>query len=205
MKFARLLLPLLLATPPALFAQGAANPATDSARSDYRIAPRDSIQFQVYNQPDMTTVQRVTSTGEVRLPLIGTVKVAGTTLREAEVLLETLYRTDGYFVEPQVIISVQQYGDRFVAVLGQVKEPARIPLAAEDGSIGILQAITQAGGFTRVARTDAVQVLRTSAKGSDDERLIINMDDILHPKTAAKAQEFQLRPGDIVFVPERVF
>lgn len=207
MKSARLFLFLLLSTGAlSLFAKGAATmPAGGDLRPDYRIASSDTIDFQVYNQPDMTTVQRVTSTGEVRLPLIGTVKVAGTTLREAESLLEGLYRNDGYFVEPQVILSVQKYGDRFVAVLGQVKEPSRIPLASEENNIGILQAVTQAGGFTRVARTDAVQVLRAGAKGGDNERLIINMEDILHPKNAAKGQEFQLQPGDIVFVPERVF
>ena len=41
--------------------------------SDYKIAVRDSIQFQIYNQVDVTTVERVTASGEIRLPLIGTV------------------------------------------------------------------------------------------------------------------------------------
>jgi len=209
--FTRLTLYSLLAASAVFAAEPAAAPAPANAEpsgpvanADYRITARDTIQFQIYNQLDMATVQRVTSTGEVRLPLIGTVKVANLTLREAELQLEALYRAGGFFIEPQVILSVSQYGDRFVAILGQVKNPERIALASEDNTIGILQAITQAGGFTRVSRTDAVQVLRTSATGQD-ERLTINMDDMLHPKSATSAQEFQLKPGDIVFVPERVF
>src|SRR5476651_2644495 len=133
-----LLLLLFFAT--GLQAEPAAIPATPGAgpavtllatNADYRIASRDTIQFQIYNQLDMATVQRVTSTGEVRLPLIGTVKVANLTLREAELQLETLYRSGGFFIEPQVILSVSQYGDRFVAILGQVKNPERIALASE--------------------------------------------------------------------------
>ena len=119
-------------------------------------------------------------------------------------MLEKRFREGGFFVDPQVILSVQQYGDRYVAVLGQVKNPERIALLSETNSIGILQAITQAGGFTRVARIDAVQVLRTNAAGQD-ERLTVNMEEILRPKPGAPTQEFQLQSGDIVFIPERVF
>lgn len=189
-----------LATP-ALSAESA--PQSRTSDGDYRIAVRDTIQFQVYNQIDMTTVQRVTANGEIRLPLVGTVKLAQLTLRDAEQILEAMYRDGGYFIHPQVILSVQQYDDRYVAVLGQVKEPARIPLASETVTIGILHAITEVGGFTRVARTDAVQVLRAGPDGKD-ERLVVNTDSLLLP-AGGNAPEFQLEPGDIVFVPERVF
>jgi polysaccharide export outer membrane protein len=178
--------------------------ATSTAPAgDYQIAVRDSIQFEIYNEVDVTTVQRVTANGEVRLPLIGTVKIVHLTLRDAERLLEKLYRAGGYYVNPQVILSVQQYDDRFVAVLGQVKDPARIPMDSETTTIGILHAVTEVGGFTRVAQTNAVQVLRTGADGRD-QRLIVNTDALLQ-STSANAEEFQLLPGDIVFVPERVF
>lgn len=178
--------------------------ATAPPPKDYQIAIRDTIEFQMYNQLDMTMVQRVTSNGEIRLPLVGTVKIAEMTLRDAERKLENLFRDGGFFVKPQVILSVQQYDDRFVAVLGQVKDPARIPLDSETTTIGILHAITQVGGFTRVARTDSVQVLRVGPDGHD-QRLIVNTDDLLHQAESASVPEFQLRPGDIVFVPERTF
>lgn len=171
--------------------------------NDYKIAVRDSIQFQIYNQVDVTTVERVTASGEIRLPLIGTVKVVHLTLREAEGLLEKLYRDGGFYINPQVILSVEQYDDRFVAVLGQVKDPARIPMDSETTTIGILHAITEVGGFTRVAQSNAVQVLRKGADGKD-QRLTVNTDAYLLPN-GAHPDEFQLLPGDIVFVPERVF
>lgn len=175
-----------------------------TANADYRLAPRDLVQFQVYNQPDMTTAQRVTANGDLRFPLVGTVNLAGKTLREAESLLEKQFKEGGFFVNPQVILAVEQYGERYVAVLGQVKTPERIPMAVETKSMGMLQAITQAGGFTRVSRTDQVQVLRIHPDGKE-ERITVNVDELLKPRTPESASEFQLVAGDVVFVPERVF
>ena len=175
-----------------------------TANADYRLAPRDLVQFQVYNQPDMTTAQRVTANGDLRFPLVGTVNLAGKTLREAEFLLEKQFKEGGFFVNPQVILAVEQYGERYVAVLGQVKTPERIPMAVETKSMGMLQAITQAGGFTRVSRTDQVQVLRIHPDGKE-ERITVNVDELLKPRTPENASEFQLVAGDVVFVPERVF
>jgi len=171
---------------------------------DYKISVRDTVQFQIYNQIDMTMVERVSGSGEIRLPLVGTVKIAGMTLRDAEESLEKLYRDRGFFINPQVILSIQLYGDRFVAVLGQVKDPARIALASETNSIGLIQAVTEVGGFTRVAKTEAIQVIRTGPDG-EEQRITVNADEILHPTGSTHTPEFKLKPGDTVFVPERVF
>lgn len=179
-------------------------PASMITDADYRLAPRDLVQFQVYNQPDMTTAQRVTANGDLRFPLVGTVNLAGKTLRQAETLLEKQFKDGGFFVNPQVILAVEQYGERYVSILGQVKNPERIAMAVETKSLGILQAVTQAGGFTRVSRTDQVQVLRIAADGRE-ERIVVNVDELLKPRTAGSAPEFQLIAGDVVFVPERVF
>jgi len=177
------------------------NQATDT---DYRISVRDTVQFQIYNQIDMTMVERVSGSGEIRLPLVGTVKIAGMTLRGAELSLEKLYRDGGFFVNPQVILSVQLYGDRYVAVLGQVKDPARIALASETNTIGLIQAVTEVGGFTRVAKTEAIQIIRMGDDGQE-QRITVNVDEMLRPTQNGHAPEFQLKPGDTVFVPERVF
>lgn len=172
---------------------------------DYRIAARDTIDFQVHSQPDTVTRQRVTANGELQLPFIGTVNVAGRTVREAEKFLEAQLRDGGFFVAPQVILSVEHYREGYISLLGQVKNPDRVQLPLETSSIGMLQAVAQVGGFTRIARTDAVQVLRMRSDGVQD-RITVNMDAFLKSKSPASLDaEFQLRPGDVVFVPERTF
>ncbi len=66
--------------------------------------------------------------------------------------------------------------------------------------MGIVQAITLAGGFTRVAKLDSIRVIRNSE--GKEEQFQVNVASYLDNKSGT---EFKLIPGDIVFVPERVF
>lgn len=170
-------------------------------RGDYRIAPRDQIQFQVFEETDSVLLQRVSSAGEISVPLLGPVKVAGLTLRESEAMIEKRYREGGYYLQPQVILSFQAYAPRSVSVLGQVNNPNQIDFPIERGMLGLMTAIARAGGFTRVARTDAVRIMRTV--NGKEVSYTINVASYLDDKS--KDQEFRLLPDDIVFVPERVF
>mgnify|MGYP006210162705 CR=1 FL=1 len=122
----------------------------------------------MYGQTDIATSQRLTATGEIRLPLIGRVALLDLSVREAEMRIETMFKEGGYFVDPQIILFVREYAERYVSIFGQVGRPSRIPLPEESNSIGILQAVTLAGGFTRIARTDSVQVSRTNEEGREE-------------------------------------
>lgn len=185
-------------TAPSTLAPNAAVPAQQFG--DYRIAPRDQLQFQVFEESDIL-IQRVSSAGEIAVPLLGSVRVAGLTLREAEALMEKRYREGGYYLDPQVILSFLSYAPRSVSVLGQVNNPVQVEFPIERGDIGIVSAITRAGGFTRVARTDAVKVMRQQE--GKEAVFTINVAAFLDEKS--KETEFKLLPDDIVFIPERVF
>jgi len=170
-------------------------------RSDYLIVSRDSLKFQVTGEPDDPLVERVSSAGEISVPLLGAVKVAGLSLRHAEDLIQKLYLDGGYFVKPQVILSFDSYAPRNVSVLGQVNNPTQVDFSIERENMGIVGAITKAGGFTRVARPDAVRVTRNI--DGKDTTFIVNVTSYLDQ--TSKETEFKLMPDDIVFVPERVF
>jgi polysaccharide export outer membrane protein len=138
--------------------------------------------------------------------MIGVVEVAGLTLREAEKKLRKDYIDGGYFVNPQVILVLQEYNKRSVSVLGQVNRPEQIQFPLEAGSMSIVHAITLAGGLTRLARSDAIQVTRI---GPDEreQRFTVNVEGYLAggTKKGDGATTFHLLPGDVVFVPERSF
>lgn len=179
------------------------SPVSARPLPDYTLAERDMVEIQVFNQPEMTTRQRVSISGELRLPLLGTVPVAGKSLRDVERELETRFREQGFFVNPQVILSIQEYGSRYISVLGEVQDPVRIAFPPEAETLGIIQAITEAGGFTRVARRNEVQVIRNGPRG--ESRITLDLDRALIGRSESAPADFQLLPGDIVFVPERVF
>lgn len=183
-------------------AQGRADVATRIGDvGDYRIVPRDQIKFQVTGEPDEALLQRVTSGGEISVPLLGAVKVAGLTLRETETLLEKRYREGGYYLNPQVILSFESYAPRVISVLGQVNNPTQVEFSLEREQMGIVGAITRAGGFTRVAQTDSVKVMRTV----EGKETVFSVNVASYLNETAKASEFRLMPDDVVFVPERVF
>ncbi len=175
------------------------------ALSDYRIAPRDLVRFHIYEEPESRMIQRVSAKGELPLPLIGIVNVAGLTLREAEQKLERLYIEGEYYINPQVILVLEQYAERSVSVLGQVNKAEQIAFPLEAKSMSIVQAITLAGGLTRLARADSVQVTRMG-NGGVEQRLTIDVEAYLaNRRRDSEPEGFELLPGDIVFVPERTF
>ncbi len=199
MKFLRLILGLILLAQ-LCSAQAPASSSKESS-SDYRVAPRDQLQFQVFGEPDTLLVQRVSSSGEISIPMIGDFRVAGLTLREAEKHIAALYIARGIFIDVQVILSVQTYAPRYVSVLGQVGKPGSVDIAVETETIGIVDAITQAGGFTRVSRSDSVRIIRKTSDG--EQSIIVNVAAYLENKT--KDPQFKLQSEDIVYVPERTF
>ncbi|MEW6157817.1 MAG: SLBB domain-containing protein, partial [Verrucomicrobiota bacterium] len=83
-----------------------------------------------------------------------------------------------------------------VIVLGQVSNPCRIELPSSV-QWGVLDAIAEAGGFTKLAHTSRIEVTRKgSAQKFDLEALKVANDS---------TNKFILQSGDIVFVPERSF
>jgi polysaccharide export outer membrane protein len=146
-------------------------------------------------------VQRVSISGAITVPMLGLIQVAGQTLLEVQQAAEKAYIDKGYYVKPQVMVTVQAYAPRSVSVLGQVNHPEQIALPIEASRIGIMKAITLAEGFTRLAKSDQVLVIRTV--DGHEEQHTVNINNYLASR--GSQPEFVLRPDDIVFVPERVF
>jgi protein involved in polysaccharide export with SLBB domain len=169
--------------------------------SDYRVSPRDLVQFQIFEEPETMVLQRVSTTGSISIPMLGAIAIAGRTLHEIEDSTEKAYVERHFYVHPQVIVTVQAYSARSVSVFGQVNHPEQIALPIEAAHIGIMQAITLAEGFTRIAKSDEVRVMRTV--DGHEEQHVVNVEGYLADK-GPKA-DFQLQPDDVVFVPERVF
>ena len=111
---------------PAVVASAPAAAASSLSDPDYRLTPRDEVIFEMFNEPDVKTTQRLTGKGELTLPLIGTVHLGGRTLREAEAFIRDRYKELGFFVEPQVMLSVPTGAIMAVTgILGALVEKAR--------------------------------------------------------------------------------
>ena len=172
---------------------------TDTAKGDYVLQPQDLIRVQIFQEEELNREVRLSQESSVNLPLVGTVDLKGKTAREAEELIRARYDRD-FLVNPQVNLFVIEYAKRYVNVLGAVGNSGPVIFPPEEG-LTLIEAITRAGGFARIADKKHVSVKRTNADGKT-ETSIVNADDIMKGRTD---ESWPLQPSDTIFVPEILF
>ena len=182
-------------------ASAAASSASEGKSSDdYVLQPQDALRVYVFQEEEINKQGEVSISGDhtITLPLIGTISLRGQTVREAEEMIRKLYDKD-YLVNPQVTVVVLKYSDRSVNIIGAVNDAGRVQFPQERG-LTILDAITLAGGQSRLADLKRVKLTRKGPNG-EGETVEINVDAIM--KGSAR-ESVQLQMGDVVFVPERI-
>jgi polysaccharide export outer membrane protein len=163
---------------------------------DTTLGPGDLFEVRVFGEKDLSNKYRVSSDGSIDFPLIGTVLVDGKTPSEIAKVVETKLIEGEFLKRPQVSILVEEYTSKKVSVFGQVKKPGT--LAFRDG-MNVVEAISEAGGFTSMARTNDTTVIRIVEGDKKSFKVPVELIG------QGQAPNFVLRPGDIVFVPERIF
>jgi polysaccharide export outer membrane protein len=179
---------------------GAETPPSPPAAeaTDYVMQPSDLIRVLIFQQPDLLREVRITQEYTITLPLIGTIDLRGRTVRQAEEIIRSLYDKD-YLVNPQVNLTVLEYTQRTVQVVGAVNQPGAVVFPPEQ-KMGVIEAIARAGGQSRLADLRKVRLTRTNADGQSENR-IINVDEMMK---GGSNQQVLLLKGDVIFVPERL-
>ena len=172
---------------------------TKDATGNYLLNPSDLLRVEVFQEPDLIREVRVAQDGSVVLPLIGKIYVGGKSIFDAESLITELYNRD-YLVNPQINVTITEYALRRVNVIGQVNKPGIVVFPPEEEMV-LLEAISLAGGFNRLADKGKVTLTRTLPNGksetfSIDTRKLISGD---------QSTTWNLQKDDVIFVPERVF
>ncbi|MFH0902080.1 MAG: polysaccharide biosynthesis/export family protein [Pseudomonadota bacterium] len=162
---------------------------------DSALGPGDTFDVRVFGEDDLSGTYQVAVDGTINYPLIGTVVVDGKTPTQVEREIQTRLG-DGYLKLPQVSVLPKEYQSKKISVFGQVKQPGTFAYRED---ISIVEAISRAGGFTAMAKKNAVRVTRHEAGAT--RKIVVAVEDI----GQGKAPNFHLRPGDVVFVPERIF
>lgn len=156
------------------------------------LAANDLLEVRVYQETDLSGVYRVDVAGHIDFPLCGKVQVGGLTASGAADAITTCLK-NGFVRRPQVSALVKEFNSKKVFVFGEVSKPGSF--SYEDG-MTIIHAISQAGGLTRSAAKNNVNVTRV-VEGKE-VKLPVKVEDIV----IGREKNFQLAPGDIIFVPE---
>jgi len=177
----------------------------------YTVGPNDVVSFDMLGQSEMKTSVSVVmaplpnsaadsmvssgfavdAEGQLHLPYVGAVKVAGLTERELHELLVQLYSK--YIKKPELNVRVQSYRSKRLYVDGEIRNPGVLPII--DIQMTLPEALSRAGGATTMGDLGAVSLSRSG------RQYTINV-----PQLAAHGvnpSQIMLKDGDLLRVPPR--
>lgn len=171
-----------------------AQPDPPPASLDYQIGVGDVLAVSVYARPDLSTSagtkgSRVDGSGNIHLPLIGSITAADMTVSAIRDKIETSLRK--YVQEPSVVVEVAEYHSKPIYLMGQFRTPGVYYM---DRPMTFLQGITLGNGFDAAANLRGVRLLRDKKIAPVDVYSLI-LDGRIE-------QNVWLRAGDTVFIPD---
>src|SRR5262249_27009219 len=129
---------------------------TTPAVPDFIIGEQDVLAINVWREPDFTTVAAVRPDGKITLPLLDDIQAAGLTPTELAVQITSGFQK--FVSEPLVTVVVVAIHSQYIHIIGLVRGPGTYDLGSP---LTVVQLLSRAGGFTELARTRDVMIVRT--------------------------------------------
>lgn len=181
---------------------GAVPPVVPVVLDDrHPLAPGDKLSFQILEDRDPPKQLTVTDSGELDVPYVGRVSVAGKTCKQVAAELKKLLEQD-YYYRATVVLGLDQISKTAgrVYIWGQVRNQGAIEIpTGENFTAG--KAILRAGGFSDFANKKKVRLVRTKPDGTR-QTFELNMENIL--ERGRIEEDVTLQPDDFIIVPARL-
>ncbi len=176
-----------------LFAAGQEATPLPAAGHGYTVGAGDVLHVLTFQHQEISGDFQVEEDGTITFPLLGKVKVVGSTPSEVASRLERLLEKD-YYVDVQVQAEVKEYHSRPVTVLGEVGSPGTYYL---EGPTTVAQVVAEAGGMKPTAGA-IVEVRRQELEnGVSVQKVYSFQTDKL---ASGGTIDIELQAGDIVSV-----
>ena len=160
---------------------------------DYIVGERDVLKITVYDNPDLTTVARVSEEGSIFFPFLGEVKVKGLTTPQIAAKISSML-AEGYIVDPQVNVYIEQFRSLKVMLIGEIARPGlyELPVATK-----LLELLLRAGPVTPNAGDEAI-IKRKSPQG--EQSITVDLGKLLEKGDTTVDQPLQ--DGDTIYIPK---
>ena len=180
-------------TEPRLGPMPGASPVPQIAPEPYRIRPGDELEIRFFHTPDQNVTLPVRPDGNISLPLVYELEVAGRTVEE--VRRELVERCSRELAEPEIAVIVRSFAKYLVHIGGEVGRPGVLELS---GPRTVLQAVFEAGGLLPSASPSDVLLVRRTSDGGYE----LAAADLAMVLTGENASgDLALRPFDVIYVP----
>ncbi len=167
---------------------------------EYVLGPGDRFRVRVWGYQDLDQEVFIPPSGTAVVYPIGHIEASGHTASELNQLISDALRKYLKQEPPVITVTPITYLHSQVYVLGEVGTPGLYPFA---GKMTVLEAVTRAGNPTPRAAVQQVRITRPDPNNPDKAKiLVVDLDSVIHKGEASK--DIQLRPGDIVYVPDVV-
>jgi polysaccharide biosynthesis/export protein len=183
-----------VATAPAAIAP-APVAATPAVGANYLIGPGDTLQVFVWRNAELTSTVPVRPDGKISTPLVEDMVAVGKTpsqlARDIETVLSEFIRSP----QVNVIVTIPISAFSQVKVIGQVVTPQS--LAYREG-MRVLDAVLATGGLGPYAAGNRAKIVRRV----DGKEVTLKVKLASLVNKGAMDQNLELRPGDVLIVPE---
>lgn len=191
----------------------------DLYAADYLVNPKVSLTVSAYAAEFVSVLGSVKSPGNLTLPESGVLDLAsalalaggladdadagsiqvvragsGGSSMHAKAAIDRGRSVVQLRAGDRVIVGQSPYLGKSVIILGRVARPGPVALPV-DGRLGVVEAISMAGGFHELANPRKVSLNRKGKVQVIDVRAL----------SETGGAESMLEPGDVVTVPERIF
>lgn len=156
----------------------------------------DVFEVTVVGEEKLPKEYRVSPDGTIDFPYIKRLQVADLDPQEVQKRIRAQLQEAKILTDPQVSVFVKQYNSKKVNLLGQVMKPGPLPYV--DG-MKLVDAISQVGGFTALADTREVMIIRVIAPGKTVTAVVC-----VEAITDGKQPDILLQAGDTIKINQRV-
>ena len=153
----------------------------------------DLLQVTVFDSPDLSGQMRVSPTGNVELPLGGSVQVKGLTAVEAGAAIAARLKEAQILLDPHVSVMIVEYLAQGVTVTGEVRQPGVYTLLTNRT---VLDMIALAGGLNE----NAGRVASVYHRGDPAHVRQVRLDVSVQTPESAAETNVAVEPGDTISV-----
>ena len=166
---------------------------------DYLIGAGDSLNIQVWRNPEVSMTVTVRPDGKISTPLVEDLPASGRTstqlARDIEMVLGQ------YIQQPVVTVIVSAFVgpyDEQIRVIGAAAHPQSLPYR---NGMSLMDVLIAVGGVTDFAAGNRANIVRVQA--GQQQKLRARLDDLL--KDGDISANMPMRPGDVLIIPESYF